>query len=1089
MAVRVFLLLIAGLTLGAQRYPIRVADGTPAVRGAVALAVDGRGALWVATTDQVLQFDGERSVAVPDPQGLLRGTLLLAVTSDGWVVSGSTTGLFVTHPARRILPRRLSTAPIHGLVARGERVFANFGRPTERLRGERLAVIDQGMERVRSVPTELNERLMFDNQGNLWFGCEADACRIDAADLGAWPPRIQRVPMHRKGWYMHSVVRDDSGCIWGRDNGVTTRRCPGTAKEEAFGGDVAPYSENVQIGLDREGNIWLPGPYLAVFPKGAARPYHVRGANGLPPNVNAWAQGMDGSYWLGSGVGLSVWSRPRRWEYWGEKEGIQDTAPIDTARLANGTRVMVGNGGMYRMDAKRERLTPLTPAASMLNISSVVPTGGDRFLTGMFAEEAREYDEQGRLVTPEPQPGVTDTVLQILPYQAGRSWWALGSAGLRVLDREGGKLRLRTPRGYTVSGNGQDGEMLADGTLYACTDTGLLVGREGEWKLIDVAQGLRENSGRAIAVRNAGEIFYGYNTREEYCRIRPRANGKPQIDHYSEAGGFGISRIHAMDIDRRRGWLWRGSRDGLKVAPLDAVDDPSQWVPFGHFEGFGEAVEVAQQGIHFDESDGSLWVGAGGELHHFYPDDAMFGKEAETRVFLASLQRGTGAVELAPERMGEAEEGSTVELRFGSLYFERRGALEYRFRVDGVERVSADGTVRLADLRAGEHTLEVSARVRPGREWRTAGEWKIRAAYPARRNPYYYGTASVALVLAGVGQWAWRRRAQARFQRQKQEFLDSLKGRRQSSDPAVLRMLSRAREVFRPVFAGEGETDVLAPGTVLGERYLLGRRCGSGGFSHVYVAEDVVSGETVAVKVYTETPQRDKDWLAARMEQEVEALERLRHPHIVRFLGHGRTAGGAPYLVMNFVGGEALRALLVRGETFSVARIRLFTEQMCGALETLHAAGIVHRDLKPENILMDGDSVTLIDFSIAIVKDPRATQHSLTRAAGSWLYMAPEQLVGYGAPGTDIYALALVIFELLTGRQAAVMGLGAETGQLARDLEEKLFALRPDLAGLGECPLREAVAMEVLARPRSAGEFGRAVAGWLGGDSVGKIGN
>ena len=313
MAVRVFLLLIAGLTLGAQRYPILVADGSPAVRGA----------------------------------------MTLAVSSDGWVVSGSATGLYATHPGRRIPRRRVLSESIHGVAARGERVFVNIGRPTERLRGARLAVIDQGMERVRSVATELNERLTFDNQGNLWFGCEYDACRIDAADLEAWPPRIQRQPMHRKGWYMHTVVRDDVGCIWGRDNGVTTRRCPGTVKEEAFGGDVTPYSENVQIGLDREGNIWLPGPYLAVFPKGAARPYHVRGSNGLPPNANAWAQGLDGSYWLAGSAGLSVWSRPRRWEYWGEKEGILDTAPIDTAQLANGTRVMVGNGGIYRFDGKR----------------------------------------------------------------------------------------------------------------------------------------------------------------------------------------------------------------------------------------------------------------------------------------------------------------------------------------------------------------------------------------------------------------------------------------------------------------------------------------------------------------------------------------------------------------------------------------------------------------------------------------------------------------------------------------------------------------------------------------------------------------
>ncbi len=100
--------------------------------------------------------------------------------------------------------------------------------------------------------------------------------------------------------------------------------------------------------------------------------------------------------------------------------------------------------------------------------------------------------------------------------------------------------------------------------------------------------------------------------------------------------------------------------------------------------------------------------------------------------------------------------------------------------------------------------------------------------------------------------------------------------------------------------------------------------------------------------------------------------------------------------------------------------------QLAGALDAIHAQGICHRDVKPENIMVCnrgplGEDAILIDFSIAIVKDAGETLHGLSRAAGSFDYMAPEQAIGYAEASTDIYSLAKVVIEMLTGRQLKLL--------------------------------------------------------------------
>ena len=122
---------------------------------------------------------------------------------------------------------------------------------------------------------------------------------------------------------------------------------------------------------------------------------------------------------------------------------------------------------------------------------------------------------------------------------------------------------------------------------------------------------------------------------------------------------------------------------------------------------------------------------------------------------------------------------------------------------------------------------------------------------------------------------------------------------------------------------------------------------------------------------------------------------------------------------MEFVHGESLRERLEQGP-LTRKQIDVFNRQIAGALQLLHRSMIYHRDLKPENLMIrtkdeSDEQIVLIDFSIAIVKSPDQTFHGISRVAGTLDYMAPEQVIGYADAGTDIYSLAKIVIEMLTG--------------------------------------------------------------------------
>ena len=217
--------------------------------------------------------------------------------------------------------------------------------------------------------------------------------------------------------------------------------------------------------------------------------------------------------------------------------------------------------------------------------------------------------------------------------------------------------------------------------------------------------------------------------------------------------------------------------------------------------------------------------------------------------------------------------------------------------------------------------------------------------------------------------------------------------------------------------------------------YALHTRVGEGGMGAVYRGEDTRSGTAVAVKVLDEDHTRDPQILS-RFRREARIEKALRHPNIAAFHDFGEailTSGnpGKPrrrvvYLVIEWIPGEDLTDLLVRGDRIELGRQLAIAGQVGAALEAAHAAGVVHRDLKPSNIRLVPDGrVKVLDFGLAKILEsgslhrdhPPTFQTTIGSLLGTAPYMAPEQLFGQAVDArTDLFALGVVMYQMATGK-------------------------------------------------------------------------
>jgi serine/threonine protein kinase/DNA-binding XRE family transcriptional regulator len=198
--------------------------------------------------------------------------------------------------------------------------------------------------------------------------------------------------------------------------------------------------------------------------------------------------------------------------------------------------------------------------------------------------------------------------------------------------------------------------------------------------------------------------------------------------------------------------------------------------------------------------------------------------------------------------------------------------------------------------------------------------------------------------------------------------------------------------------------------------YALGERLGSGGMGAVYRAVQPLVEREVAIKIILPMYANHPDFIR-RFEAEAQLVARLEHPHIVPLYDYWREPSVA-YLIMRLLRGGSVQTLLRSGTVLSSETILRMMEQIGSALSASHRAGVVHRDLKPANVLLDEDNnAYLADFGIAKNLSSPSSETQADMVIGSPDYISPEQIRSeFVRPQTDIYALGVMLYELLTGK-------------------------------------------------------------------------
>ena len=270
------------------------------------------------------------------------------------------------------------------------------------------------------------------------------------------------------------------------------------------------------------------------------------------------------------------------------------------------------------------------------------------------------------------------------------------------------------------------------------------------------------------------------------------------------------------------------------------------------------------------------------------------------------------------------------------------------------------------------------------------------------------------------------------------------------------------------------------PGKVLGGRYQVQDRIGTGGMATVFRGRDDVLGRTVAIK--TMLPQYATDpSFAARFKQEAQAAAALQSPYIVSVYDWGKD-GDTYFIVMEYLRGTDLKSGIRKHGALDCKKVAQIGSQLAQALSVAHKHDIIHRDIKPQNSMVQPDgNIKVMDFGIARAKNSHLTQDN--SVLGTAHYVSPEQTQGKElGPTTDIYSLGIVMYESATG-QVPFKGDDAISVALKQVNEQPMppSQLNPNVDPSLEAIILKCMQKDPAARFQTADELNRALRDYLAG--------
>lgn len=1011
----ILLVLLFGPLASSQQYPFLHVPGSP--EGISEMFQDSRGLLWLATGEELVAFDGAHFYSMRDSGYPKTEAMGLAEDADGGIWAATRSGVYRYSQGRvaQILSgvslsvvRVSPTVMLAGVFPAGK----NFGMdpqfpPVDLFR---IRKTNQNWKAERLSNWQASGFLTVDPSGSTIYPCSDGWCEIPAKLVEDWHPGADSAPIiHGFKSGSERILRDPSGCVW-------FRSASGAGFQSASDSPVTLFAESgtldstVKMGLLQDQSIYIIGGGKLIF----GRPGNfrvIRSTNGLPSPQSVLGT-RDGSVWVGTPNGLYRVAQSFRLEFWTSRDGLE--YPLSELHLGN--KVFAASGqGIRVLSPERENWQRVGDPVNLGLVLNLAPGPSQSILAGRF-DGVTQIATDGRILADSVRDSSKYSATKILSTAPNQFW--LSGVGVRPLTLKPGKVEIgenQIPTAPDFLSLDLKYQPQTD-SLWACDPIGLLSRKNGVWRKFTTQDGLLNNICISVAALPDGDVWFGYGSKPTLAHLHFDSGEKIKLDHFTDGGFVGTAAVQFLDVDRR-GWLWRGAPDGVYVAdPADAAS--GLWFRLAAEEGLPE-VSGNQQSF-YNDPDGSVWFGVQNSIVHFNPKPDFVQNSAAPQIFLSGFSWSPNKSALA-QSLSALPHGTPITANIGSIYFDHRNELRLRYRLLPGQTQWKDANsfdLAIGKLSWGSHTLQVEGRIGFG-PWSGPISETFSVAKPLWLTwPALLGFAVVGLVSGAAGK-TWHKN---RLERTRKVLPELAPWR-------IATLLPEVQEYT---------------GSLLDSRFEVRELIARGGFANVMDGFDRHQKVRCAIKFFRGEVGKN-EWIMRHFQHEVAVLQQVQHQNIVPIIAHGSTPSGVPYLVMEYVEGKSLRELMPSGP-IAPARAARFLNQLASALAAIHKKEICHRDVKPENLMIrnldtPSEELILIDFSISLVKDANETLHGISRAAGSFDYMAPEQAIGYAQPSTDIYSVSKVLIEVLTGKRLATLLPGASMDLPARIRE--LFQTLP----------------------------------------------
>jgi len=798
-----FLLLAA--VLPAQQYPFVEVAHSP--RNIEHILQDRQGRLWIGTHDDVLCFDGERFFSLREfgLPPLLNASL--AEDQDGGILSATGRGIFRFFQGH--LEHMLPDVPVSEVIGTAPGVLlASAGGDEPSLYRIRRVYGEWRADKLTSWKSGTG--FTRDHTGALLTVCPGGWCEVSArVVLNGGSSPDDRV-FHPSSLDFVRVLRDRFGCLWFRSQEAASYQCPGDLRPVSLPASIAgrnvwgseTETEDGAILFASAGSVAVgrPGSFQVVTP-----------SKGLPPEaVTCAVRARDGTIWVGSIGGLYQFPYPFRLTHWKSRLGLFWSFAKTASAVFAGT-----GAGVARLSEDGEWKV-LPGSRDFGSVSSLLPDARGGLWAAVSRDAVIRLRPDGTIGS-RTSPGYGGQA-DALARTADGSIWLAGSEIYQVLQKGRGLALIpANPPGESPS----DAVIASErgGGMWVCFAGNLIHWEGGRWQT--VARGGLPQPGRcrSLAVVEGGDIWAGYN--DEVALIHWNGQGTGAVREFPSGGDTGNAKSLAFGSDPR-GWLWRGSEDGVYVADQDQARR-GVCLHLNEMDGLAD-LDINHRSL-FCDPDGSVWWAAAASIFHFVPPADLIHPAAPPGVFLSAFSVNGGPPQLA-ESSPAIPGRSKLIAHLGSLLFAGRNALRVRYRLLPEQtdwRESASLNLDLGSLWWGTHTLEVQSRFSTG-QW--SPTWS-RVLVVTR--PWWFSWPAIFAFVAigcGGGVWGakWRRKRKIRAQ----THLPDLAGWR----IAAL------------------TTESQLAGTTLDGRFQVLGLVARGGFATVVKGHDLHTGQPCAVKIF-----------------------------------------------------------------------------------------------------------------------------------------------------------------------------------------------------------------------------------------------